>query len=153
MTASFWAMVMLCHGVGGGEPCLTHYVGPLDAYTCPRTVAALKLELGTEHGWCTSNLPQDATPLPAAAGATNAAASGSSCAPTATISKNLHEKWGEAPVWMGLSNHGVLMQLWRNGNTSWTIVAALPNRTSCVVAAGKQSLDTAASGSPISMRP
>ncbi len=60
------------------------------------------------------------------------------CAPRATALAHLAKKYGEAPVAIGVTNKGGLVEVLTtdDGNT-WTIIVTLPNGTSCMVAAGE----------------
>lgn len=50
----------------------------------------------------------------------------------------LAERWGEAPVAMGVSNQGGLVEVIVNPKTgSWTIVVTAPGGASCIVSAGQ----------------
>src|SRR5262245_32705896 len=68
-----------------------------------------------------------------------AAAAGSPlCAPRADLLKQLSDRYKEAPVAVGLSNTGALIEvLTSEQGSTWTIMISQPNGPSCLVAAGE----------------
>ena len=74
-----------------------------------------------------------------AAGPTAARADPQVCGARAEILAELTKRYSEAPVAVGLSNSGVLVEVLSSDNGStWTIIVSQPNGTSCLVAAGKE---------------
>jgi hypothetical protein len=74
-----------------------------------------------------------------AAGPTPARADPQVCGARAEILAELTERYSEAPVAVGLSNSGVLVEVLSSDNGStWTIIVSQPDGTSCLVAAGKE---------------
>ncbi len=60
------------------------------------------------------------------------------CGDRAEVLQHLSEKYQEAPVALGLSSSGgVLEVLSSSVSGSWTILITMPNGTSCMVAAGE----------------
>jgi hypothetical protein len=59
------------------------------------------------------------------------------CGPRDQIVKALGETFKEAPVGMGVTEPGQLIELFASSSGSWTMVATTPNGTSCLVAAGE----------------
>lgn len=150
----FWAVIVVCHGISGGDPCQLHHAGPLDVYSCPRAVAALRAEYAAAGGWCGAVLPHSSTPLPAATGgAIHAGAERSAaimaCSRTTMLRAHLGgEKYGEQMNWFGLSVDGTVMELWLADNT-WTVLESHPNGMSCFRAAGTWSSGPPLTGTPI----
>ena len=156
--ASLWAILTVCHGLAGGEPCVLHHAGPLNAYTCPRTVTALKLAVGTTKAWCASTPPAGSTPLPrATSGAIHAGADAQPyglCNKTEDVEASLSgAKWRESHEWTGLSTRGTLMQLWISTADTWTLVERYPGGESCFRAAGTGSSGPLILGRKASMEP
>ncbi len=60
------------------------------------------------------------------------------CAPRDTVLGHLAKKYGEAPVAIGVTNKGGLVEVLTtsDGNT-WTIIVTTPQGLSCFVAAGE----------------
>jgi hypothetical protein len=51
---------------------------------------------------------------------------------------HLAAKYAEAPVAIGVTNKGALVEVLATSNGStWTIIVSMPNGTSCIVAAGE----------------
>ncbi len=51
---------------------------------------------------------------------------------------HLAQKYGEAPVAIGVTNQGGLVEVLTTvDGTTWTIIVTFPNGTSCLVAAGE----------------
>ena len=74
-------------------------------------------------------------------GSFEAAAQGSSpaaCSPRTDVVGHLAKKYGEAPVALGVTNKGGLVEVLTTGDgNTWTIIVSMPNGTSCMVAAGE----------------
>lgn len=74
-------------------------------------------------------------------GSLEAAAQGSSpaaCSPRTDVLGHLAKKYGEAPVAIGITNKGGLVEVLTTGDgNTWTIIVSMPNGTSCMVAAGE----------------
>jgi hypothetical protein len=69
------------------------------------------------------------------------------CAPRTQILKQLASKYSEAPVAIGLSSSGALIEvLTSDTGQTWTILLSRPDGVSCLVAAGQdwQALNPAA---------
>ncbi len=66
------------------------------------------------------------------------AAAQSACSPRSEVVGHLAKKYGEAPVAIGVTNKGGLVEVrtTSDGNT-WTIIVSMPNGTACMVAAGE----------------
>jgi len=51
---------------------------------------------------------------------------------------HLAKKYGEAPVAIGVTNKGGLVEVLTTGDgNTWTIIVSMPNGTACMVAAGE----------------
>ena len=60
------------------------------------------------------------------------------CGPRAEIANRLAEKWGEAPVWMGLQGQEMVLEIWSApAGGTWTALYAYPDGRACIVAAGR----------------
>ncbi len=60
------------------------------------------------------------------------------CAVRGEALAHLSNKYSEAPVAMGLTNKGAVVEVLTNQNgTTWTIIITMPNGVSCMVAAGE----------------
>ncbi len=58
--------------------------------------------------------------------------------PRVDVAKQLADRYGEAPVAMGLVNNGTMIEVFAaDDGITWTIVVTMPNRTSRIVAAGR----------------
>ncbi len=69
--------------------------------------------------------------------ATEAAAQ-SACNQRDDVIGHLAKKFGEAPVALGVTNKGNLVEVLTTGDgNTWTIIVSQPNGTSCMVAAGE----------------
>ncbi len=69
--------------------------------------------------------------------ATEAAAQ-STCNQRQDVIGHLATKYGEAPVALGVTNKGGLIEVLTTGDgNTWTIIVSMPNGTSCMVAAGE----------------
>jgi hypothetical protein len=74
-----------------------------------------------------------------AAGPTPARADAQVCGARNDILAELTKRYSEAPVAVGLSNSGVLVEvLSSDKGATWTIIVSQPDGTSCLVAAGKE---------------
>ena len=66
-----------------------------------------------------------------------AAAQQQVCTKRPDIIGHLAEQYSEAPVGIGLSSNGGVIELLSSGNSkSWTIIITMPDGNSCVIAAG-----------------
>ena len=66
------------------------------------------------------------------------AAAQTACRPHDNVVGHLAKKYGEAPVAIGVTNKGSLVEVLTTGDgNTWTIIVTLPNGTSCLVAAGE----------------
>ncbi len=66
------------------------------------------------------------------------AAAQSACKPRTDVVGHLAKKYGEAPVAIGVTNKGGLIEVLTTGDgDTWTIIVSMPNGTSCMVAAGE----------------
>ncbi len=60
------------------------------------------------------------------------------CSPRSDVLGHLAKKYGEAPVAIGVTNKGGLVEVLTTGDgTTWTIIVSQPNGTACMVAAGE----------------
>ncbi len=60
------------------------------------------------------------------------------CDQRASIIGLMAEKYGEAPVAIGVTNTGSIVEvLTTRDGTTWTIIVSNPNGTSCLIAAGE----------------
>ncbi len=67
-----------------------------------------------------------------------AAASAQQCAPHIDLLDRLVKKYGEAPVAIGVTNRGGLMEvLTTPDGSTWTIIVSMPNGMSCMMIAGE----------------
>jgi hypothetical protein len=66
------------------------------------------------------------------------AAAQTACSPRSDVVGHLAKKYGEAPVAIGVTNKGGLVEVLTTGDgNTWTIIVSQPNGTSCMVAAGE----------------
>ncbi len=66
------------------------------------------------------------------------AAAQSACSPRSDVLGHLAKKYGEAPVAIGVTNKGGLVEVLTSGDgNTWTIIVSLPNGNACMVAAGE----------------
>jgi hypothetical protein len=66
------------------------------------------------------------------------AAAQSACNQREDVIGHLAKKYGEAPVALGVTNKGGLVEVLTTGDgNTWTIIVSQPNGTSCMVAAGE----------------
>ncbi len=67
-----------------------------------------------------------------------AAQTQTACSPRTDVLGHLAKKYGEAPVALGVTNKGGLIEVLTTGDgNTWTIIVSQPNGTSCMVAAGE----------------
>jgi hypothetical protein len=60
------------------------------------------------------------------------------CAPRDTALAHLAAKYGEAPVAVGVTSKGGLVEVLTTGDGgTWSIIVSMPNGTSCLVAEGE----------------
>ncbi len=66
------------------------------------------------------------------------AAAQQACSPRTDVLGHLAKKYGEAPVAIGVTNKGGLIEVLTTGDgNTWTIIVSMPNGRSCMVAAGE----------------
>ena len=66
------------------------------------------------------------------------AAAQTACSPRSDVVGHLAKKYGEAPVALGVTNKGGLVEVLTTGDgNTWTIIVSTPNGQSCMVAAGE----------------
>ena len=66
------------------------------------------------------------------------AAAQRACSPRNEVVGHLAKKYGEAPVAIGVTNKGGLVEVLTSGDgDTWTIIVSMPNGTACMVAAGE----------------
>ena len=71
-------------------------------------------------------------------GAKAAVAEEARCTAHAEITKQLEQRYAEAPVSLGLSSAGRLVQVFSTEDgATWTLVLTQPDGTSCVVGSGR----------------
>ena len=80
-----------------------------------------------------------------------AAAAQPVCGSHNTVSENLKDGYAEAPVSMGVTTSGAVIEVFASENGTWTLVITQPNGLSCLIAAGQdwESLPTMVSGAKI----
>lgn len=60
------------------------------------------------------------------------------CAPRSEVLQTLQRKYSEAPVALGVTHNGGLVEvLSTNGGATWSIIVTTPQGMSCLVAAGE----------------
>ena len=59
------------------------------------------------------------------------------CGPRDKIVKALGENFKEAPIGIGITEPGQVVELFASSSGTWTMVVTAPNGTSCLVAAGE----------------
>ncbi|MBM3486916.1 MAG: hypothetical protein FJX67_09825 [Alphaproteobacteria bacterium] len=76
--------------------------------------------------------------VPMSVATTAAARAETPCTERTDVVKHLDRKYAEAPVAIGLTNNGGVIEVFstKTGG-SWTILLTMPNGTACVVAAGQ----------------
>lgn len=68
----------------------------------------------------------------------NTARAEPACASHEAVSKQLEQRYAEAPIAMGLANSGKLIQVFASADGgSWTVVVTEPDGTSCIAASGR----------------
>ncbi len=65
-----------------------------------------------------------------------AAAQGPQCAPRAALLESLSKNYDEAPVSMGVTNTGSLVEVLASPTGSWTILVTMPGGPTCMVSSG-----------------
>ena len=80
-----------------------------------------------------------------------AAAAQPVCGSHGAISENLNKGYAEAPVSMGVTTSGSVIEVFASETGTWTLVITQPNGLSCLIAAGQdwESLPTLVSGAKI----
>lgn len=80
-----------------------------------------------------------------------AAAAQPVCGSHGTVSENLEKGYAEAPVSMGVTTSGAIIEVFASEKGTWTLVITQPNGLSCLIAAGQdwESLPTLVSGAKI----
>ena len=80
-----------------------------------------------------------------------AAAAQPVCGSHGTVSDNLRNGYSEAPVSMGVTTSGAVIEVFASEDGTWTLVITQPNGLSCLIAAGQdwESLPTLLSGAKI----
>ncbi|MCH7864963.1 MAG: hypothetical protein IIC56_07100 [Proteobacteria bacterium] len=80
-----------------------------------------------------------------------AAAAQPVCGSHGTVSENLKKGYAEAPVSMGVTMNGAVIEVFASEKGTWTLVITQPNGMSCLIAAGLdwESLPTLVSGAKI----
>ena len=74
----------------------------------------------------------------ALASTTNAAAAQPQCDQRDSVLQILEQKYKEAPVALGVTHNGGLVEVLSTGNgTTWSIIVTTPQGMSCLVAAGE----------------
>ena len=69
---------------------------------------------------------------------TASAAAQQVCRPRSDALGHLAKKYGEAPIAIGVTNKGGLVEVLSTGNgNTWTIIITTPKGISCIVAAGE----------------
>lgn len=77
-------------------------------------------------------------PTLAAAAATPGVGTRMPCHDYQTIVETLGQRYGEAPVSLGLQTNGHVLQVFTSARSgSWTILSVAPSGQGCIVAAGK----------------
>ena len=60
------------------------------------------------------------------------------CSPREKVITQLSSKYSEAPIAVGVTNNGKLVEVLSSGNgDTWTIIMTSPEGTSCVMAVGE----------------
>ena len=59
------------------------------------------------------------------------------CGTHRAVSDNLKKSYAEAPVSMGVTAGGGVIEVYASPKGTWTLVITQPNGTSCLIAAGK----------------
>lgn len=66
-----------------------------------------------------------------------AEAQGPQCAPREAILKSLSKNYKEAPVNMGVTSTGSLLEVLASPSGSWTILVTVPGGPTCMVSSGE----------------
>jgi len=69
--------------------------------------------------------------------ATTTASAQPVCGSHRTVSDNLKKSYSEAPVSMGVTAGGGVIEVFASSEGSWTLVITQPNGLSCLIAAGQ----------------
>ena len=59
------------------------------------------------------------------------------CGPREQIVKSLGDNFKEAPIGVGVTQPGQVLELFASSSGTWTMVVTTPNGTSCLIAAGE----------------
>ncbi len=59
------------------------------------------------------------------------------CGSHQSISENLKKSYTEAPISMGVTSGGGIIEVFSSPKGTWTLVITQPNGVSCLIAAGK----------------
>lgn len=59
------------------------------------------------------------------------------CGAHNTVSENLKEAYAEAPISMGVTTGGGIIEVFASDEGSWTMVITQPNGVSCLIAVGQ----------------
>jgi hypothetical protein len=59
------------------------------------------------------------------------------CGAHPLVSDNLQQAYAEAPVSMGVTVGGAVVEVFASQNGTWTLVITQPNGVSCLIAAGQ----------------
>ena len=104
-------------------------------YKRPLLVATTSLIVALPMGWAAAE--QAAIPDPDATLTPPQAMQLAPCGKREDVVKVLREKFGESPIGQGLSNTGVVAEVFRGPQGTWTIVATTPTGKSCLIGAGQ----------------
>lgn len=78
------------------------------------------------------------------------AAAQDACADRDLVAARLFGGYGERRIASGLASHGGLVELYRAGSGSWTLLIVRPNGLACLIAAGEAwQSDPAPRGGPL----
>lgn len=59
------------------------------------------------------------------------------CHSHAELARQLHDRYDETPVSLGLQGNGNLLQVYSSARTgTWTVVSTMPSGIACILAAG-----------------
>ena len=106
----------------------------LQAYRRPLFLAAMSLMLALPLARATAE--QAAIPDPGAKPGPRGMHL-TPCGKRADVVKALREQFGESPIGQGLSNTGVVAEVFLGPQGTWTIVATTPTGKSCLIGAGQ----------------
>ena len=59
------------------------------------------------------------------------------CAAHTLVSDNLQTAYAEAPISMGVTTGGAVVEIYASQQGTWTLVITQPNGVSCLIAAGQ----------------